>query len=235
LEVSLLKIIDNNKKPISDKAASISTNTLNLDPNKNSTNTQNTTKNSPSININKTQKIDNPLKYANGISTSKTVNSFSVKEKFNEYKTKIENKKELNEENIKELLKHLAREYANTSPVFSNILANLNLSFTDNILTLNVNNILDAENLKNNIIPIKQYLASNLAENGYEIQINVLNNTESINKPIKKERPLYIDNSKQQIDNNDDEKFFQQLQERYPSLKLLNDKFNLQPIKPNKI
>nr|HQH59541.1 hypothetical protein [Bacteroidales bacterium] len=104
-----------------------------------------------------------------------------------------------------------------------------------NILTLNVNNILDAENLKNNIIPIKQYLASNLAENGYEIQINVLNNPENITKPIKKERSSSTDNSKQQIDNNDDEKFFQQLQERYPSLKLLNDKFNLQPIKPNKI
>jgi DNA polymerase-3 subunit gamma/tau len=234
LEVSLLKIIDSNKKN-SEKAAAIPTNTLNLDPNKSSTNSQNTTTKTSSINIKNTQTIDNPSKYANGISTSKIVNSFSVKEKFNEYKTKIENKKELNEANIKELLKHLADEYANSSPVFSNILANLNLSFTENILTLNVNNILDAENLKNNIIPIKQYLASNLAENGYEIQINVLNNPENITKPIKKERSSFTDNSKQQIDNNDDEKFFQQLQERYPSLKLLNDKFNLQPIKPNKI
>jgi len=235
LEVSLLKIIDSNKKNNSEKAATIPTNTLNLDPNKSSTNSQNTTTKTSSINIKNTQTIDNPSKYANGISTSKIVNSFSVKEKFNEYKTKIENKKELNEANIKELLKHLADEYANNSPVFSNILANLNLSFTENILTLNVNNILDAENLKNNIIPIKQYLASNLAENGYEIQINVLNNPENITKPIKKERSSSTDNSKQQIDNNDDEKFFQQLQERYPSLKLLNDKFNLQPIKPNKI
>lgn len=234
LEVSLLKIIDSNKKN-SEKAAAIPTNTLNLDPNKSSTNSQNTTTKTSSINIKNTQTIDNPSKYANGISTSKIVNSFSVKEKFNEYKTKIENKKELNEANIKELLKHLADEYANSSPVFSNILANLNLSFTENILTLNVNNILDAENLKNNIIPIKQYLASNLSENGYEIQINVLNNPENITKPIKKERSSFTDNSKQQIDNNDDEKFFQQLQERYPSLKLLNDKFNLQPIKPNKI
>lgn len=234
LEVSLLKIIDSNKKN-SEKAAAIPTNTLNLDPNKSSTNSQNTTTKTSSINIKNTQTIDNPSKYANGISTSKIVNSFSVKEKFNEYKTKIENKKELNEANIKELLKHLADEYANSSPVFSNILANLNLSFTENILTLNVNNILDAENLKNNIIPIKQYLASNLAENGYEIQINVLNNPENITKPIKKERSSFTDNSKQQIDNNDDEKFFQQLQERYPSLKLLNDKYNLQPIKPNKI
>ncbi|HOK22319.1 MAG TPA: hypothetical protein PLO66_06455, partial [Bacteroidales bacterium] len=234
LEVSLLKIIDSNKKN-SEKAAAIPTNTLNLDPNKSSTNSQNTTTKTSSINIKNTQTIDNPSKYANGISTSKIVNSFSVKEKFNEYKTKIENKKELNEANIKELLKHLADEYANSSPVFSNILANLNLSFTENILTLNVNNILDAENLKNNIIPIKQYLASNLAENGYEIQINVLNNPENITKPIKKERSSSTDNSKQQIDNNDDEKFFQQLQDRYPSLKLLNDKFNLQPIKPNKI
>lgn len=234
LEVSLLKIIDCTKKN-SEKAAAIPTNTLNLDPNKSSTNSQNTTTKTSSINIKNTQTIDNPSKYANGISTSKIVNSFSVKEKFNEYKTKIENKKELNEANIKELLKHLADEYANSSPVFSNILANLNLSFTENILTLNVNNILDAENLKNNIIPIKQYLASNLAENGYEIQINVLNNPENITKPIKKERSSFTDNSKQQIDNNDDEKFFQQLQERYPSLKLLNDKFNLQPIKPNKI
>ncbi|HPB19523.1 MAG TPA: DNA polymerase III subunit gamma/tau [Bacteroidales bacterium] len=234
LEVSLLKIIDSNKKN-SEKAAAIPTNTLNLDPNKSSTNSQNTTTKTSSINIKNTQTIDNPSKYANGISTSKIVNSFSVKEKINEYKTKIENKKELNEANIKELLKHLADEYANNSPVFSNILANLNLSFTENILTLNVNNILDAENLKNNIIPIKQYLASNLSENGYEIQINVLNNPENITKPIKKERSSSTDNSKQQIDNNDDEKFFQQLQERYPSLKLLNDKFNLQPIKPNKI
>lgn len=234
LEVALLKIIDCTKKN-SEKAAAIPTNTLNLDPNKSSTNSQNTTTKTSSINIKNTQTIDNPSKYANGISTSKIVNSFSVKEKFNEYKTKIENKKELNEANIKELLKHLADEYANSSPVFSNILANLNLSFTENILTLNVNNILDAENLKNNIIPIKQYLASNLAENGYEIQINVLNNPENITKPIKKERSSSTDNSKQQIDNNDDEKFFQQLQERYPSLKLLNDKFNLQPIKPNKI
>lgn len=234
LEVSLLKIIDSNKKN-SEKAAAIPTNTLNLDPNKSSTNSQNTTTKTSSINIKNTQTIDNPSKYANGISTSKIVNSFSVKEKINEYKAKIENKKELNEANIKELLKHLADEYANNSPVFSNILANLNLSFTENILTLNVNNILDAENLKNNIIPIKQYLASNLAENGYEIQINVLNNPENITKPIKKERSSFTDNSKQQIDNNDDEKFFQQLQERYPSLKLLNDKFNLQPIKPNKI
>ena len=235
LEVSLLKIIDSNKKNNSEKAATIPTNTLNLDPNKSSTNSQNTTTKTSSINIKNTQTIDNPSKYANGISTSKIVNSFSVKEKFNEYKTKIENKKELNEANIKELLKHLSDEYANNSPVFSNILANLNLSFTENILTLNVNNILDAENLKNNIIPIKQYLASNLSENGYEIQINVLNNPENITKPIKKERSSSTDNSKQQIDNNDDEKFFQQLQERYPSLKLLNDKFNLQPIKPNKI
>ena len=234
LEVSLLKIIDSNKKN-SEKAAAIPTNTLNLDPNKSSTNSQNTTTKTSSINIKNTQTIDNPSKYANGISTSKIVNSFSVKEKINEYKTKIENKKELNEANIKELLKHLADEYANNSPVFSNILANLNLSFTENILTLNVNNILDAENLKNNIIPIKQYLASNLSENGYEIQINVLNNPENITKPIKKERSSSTDNSKQQIDNNDDEKFFQQLQERYPSLKFLNDKFNLQPIKPNKI
>ncbi|HRR53473.1 MAG TPA: DNA polymerase III subunit gamma/tau, partial [Bacteroidales bacterium] len=209
LEVSLLKIIDSNKKN-SEKAAAIPTNTLNLDPNKSSTNSQNTTTKTSSINIKNTQTIDNPSKYANGISTSKIVNSFSVKEKFNEYKTKIENKKELNEANIKELLKHLADEYANSSPVFSNILANLNLSFTENILTLNVNNILDAENLKNNIIPIKQYLASNLAENGYEIQINVLNNPENITKPIKKERSSSTDNSKQQIDNNDDEKFFQQ-------------------------
>ncbi|HNQ20506.1 MAG TPA: DNA polymerase III subunit gamma/tau, partial [Bacteroidales bacterium] len=235
LEVSLLKIIDSNKKNNSEKAAAIPTNTLNLDPNKSSTNSQNTTTKTSSINIKNTQTIDNPSKYANGISTSKIVNSFSVKEKFNEYKTKIENKKELNEANIKELLKHLSDEYANNSPVFSNILANLNLSFTENILTLNVNNILDAENLKNNIIPIKQYLASNLAENGYEIKINVLNNPENITNPIKKERSSSTDNSKQQIDNNDDEKFFQQLQERYPSLKLLNDKFNLQPIKPNKI
>ncbi len=235
LEVSLLKIIDSNKKNNSEKAAAIPTNTLNLDPNKSSTNSQNTTTKTSSINIKNTQTIDNPSKYANGISTSKIVNSFSVKEKFNEYKTKIENKKELNEANIKELLKHLSDEYANNSPVFSNILANLNLSFTENILTLNVNNILDAENLKNNIIPINQYLASNLSENGYEIQINVLNNPENITKPIKKERSSSTDNSKQQIDNNDDEKFFQQLQERYPSLKLLNDKFNLQPIKPNKI
>lgn len=235
LEVSLLKIIDSNKKNNSEKAATIPTNTLNLDPNKSSTNSQNTTTKTSSINIKNTQTIDNTSKYANGISTSKIVNSFSVKEKINEYKTKIENKKELNEANIKELLKHLADEYANNSPVFSNILANLNLSFTENILTLNVNNILDAENLKNNIIPIKQYLASNLAENGYEIQINVLNNPENITKPIKKERSSSTDNSKPQIDNNDDEKFFQQLQERYPSLKLLNDKFNLQPIKPNKI
>ena len=235
LDVSLLKIIDSNKKNNSEKAAAIPTNTLNLDPNKSSTNSQNTTTKTSSINIKNTQTIDNPSKYANGISTSIIVNSFSVKEKINEYKAKIENKKELNEANIKELLKHLADEYANSSPVFSNILANLNLSFTENILTLNVNNILDAENLKNNIIPIKQYLASNLAENGYEIQINVLNNPENITKPIKKERSSFTDNSKQQIDNNDDEKFFQQLQERYPSLKLLNDKFNLQPIKPNKI
>nr|MBP8946681.1 hypothetical protein [Bacteroidales bacterium] len=235
LEVSLLKIIDSNKKPINDKAASISTNTLNLDPNKNSTNTQNNTTNSKFINSNNTQKIDNPSKYANGISTSKIVNSFSVKEKLNEYKTKIENKKELNEENIKELLKHLADEYTNTLPVFSDILSNMTINYSNNLLAFNVDNILDAENIKKNLILIKQYLASNLAENGYEIQINVLNNPENINKPIKRERPLTTENSKQQTDNNDDEKFFQQLQDRYPSLKLLNDKFNLQPIKPNKI
>ena len=102
LEVSLLKIIDSNKKNNSEKAATIPTNTLNLDPNKSSTNSQNTTTKTSSINIKNTQTIDNPSKYANGISTSKIVNSFSVKEKFNEYKTKIENKKELNEANIKD-------------------------------------------------------------------------------------------------------------------------------------
>ncbi len=235
LEVSLLKIIDSNKKTNNDKAASIPTNTINIDPKKNSNNIENITKNTTTININSTQKIDNPSKYANGISTSKIVNSFSVKEKLNEYKTKIENKKELNEENIKELLKHLADEYANTLPVFSDILFNMTINYSNNLLAFNVDNILDAENIKKNLILIKQYLASNLAENGYEIQINVLNNPENINKPIKRERPLTTENSKQQTDNNDDEKFFQQLQDRYPSLKLLNDKYNLQPIKPNKI
>lgn len=234
LEVSLLKIIDSNKKTNNDKAASIPTNTINIDPNKNSNNIENITKNTPTININNTQKIDNPSKYANGISNSKIVNSFSVKEKINEYKTKLENKKELNEENIKELLKHLSNEYVNKSPVFSNILANLNINFTDNILTLNVNNIIDAENVKKNLIPIKQYLAQNLVENGYEIKINVLNNIENTYKQVKREKPISSENKNIQNEAND-EYFFEQLQNIYPSLKLLNDKFNLQPIKQNKI
>lgn len=234
LEVSLLKIIDSNKKNNNDKAASIPINTINIDPNKNSTNTENIVKTKPDVNTNITHKIDNPAKYANGISTSKIVNSFSVKEKINEYKTKLENKKELNEENIKELLKHLSNEYVNKSPVFSNILANLNINFTDNILTLNVNNIIDAENVKKNLIPIKQYLAQNLIENGYEIKINVLNNIENTYKQVKREKPISSENKNIQNEAND-EYFFEQLQNIYPSLKLLNEKFNLQPIKQNKI
>jgi DNA polymerase-3 subunit gamma/tau len=234
LEVSLLKIIDSIKKPNNDKAAAIATNTLNLDPNKNSTNADNIAKTNPVVNTNITHKINNPAKSDKGISNSKIVNSFSIKEKFNEYNTNLENKKELNEENIKELIKNLANDNATTSPVFSSILANLNLSFSDNILTLNVNNIIDAETLKKNLILIKQYLAQNLAENGYEIKINVLNNVENTYKQVKKEPPITAEN-KNIPNENDDEYFFEQLQNIYPSLKLLNEKFNLQTIKPNKI
>jgi DNA polymerase-3 subunit gamma/tau len=234
LEVSLLKIIDSIKKPNNDKAAAIATNTLNLDPNKNATNADNIAKTNPVVNTNITHKINNPAKSVNGISNSKIVNSFSIKEKINEYNTNLENKKELNEENIKELIKNLANDNATTSPVFSSILANLNLSFSDNILTLNVNNIIDAETLKKNLIPIKQYLAQNLAENGYEIKINVLNNVENTYKQVKKEPSITAEN-KNIPNENDDEYFFEQLQNIYPSLKLLNEKFNLQTIKPNKI
>jgi len=242
LEVSLLKIIDNNKKNNDEKFTDLSSDTLNINTKKSTVATKENIQRNDFTSVNST-KHTTPTKLANGINSSGIVNTFSIREKIKEYHTKKENKKELNEKNIKELLNQLANEIINDKPSLSHILSKINIDFDGQKLTFNVENLIEAESINKNLIDIKQYLANNLIQNGYEIQIKVNESTQK--EKYKKEKSKIELNkkannnttalNKKASNNEDDELFFDELKNKYPSLNILAKKYNLKHTNPQNI